>query len=194
MESEIRITSPFPLSAVPRVWSWCQEFRGRVADDFGPKTLAEFVTRWERTDQKSWAIYRGDELGGMVSFERWTPNTGTAHCTFKRSFWGWKTTLPALQKIAAEIFASDVHKLVFMVYEDNHAIRSLLKQLGAVQEGLVRDATKREGKFVAIVLMGLTQEGLEHGRTVRKQDEHTSDGQPERADVRDVQPGSFRTQ
>ena len=194
MESEIRITSPFPLSAVPRVWTWCQEFRARVADDFGPKTLAEFVTKWENTPQRSWAIYRGDELGGMVSFEQWTELVGTAHCTFKRSFWGWRTTLPALAQIAGEIFAGGIHKLVFMVYEDNHAIRSLLKQLGAVQEGLIHEATKREGKFVSIVVMGLTQEGSQNGRTVRQQNADEPDGKPERTDVRDVQPGSIRTQ
>ena len=41
--SVVRVESPFPAHAVPRIWTWIERFRNRVADDFAPQTLEEFA-------------------------------------------------------------------------------------------------------------------------------------------------------
>ncbi len=157
---DIRVVSPFPAAAVPRVWTWIQEFRGRVSDDFGAKSLADFVECWEAREQQTWAVYRGDEIGGVITFERLSPIAGTAHCVFKKSFWGRKTTLPATSEVARQIFAQGVEKLVFCVFEDNHAIRSLLRDLGAKQEGVLRKQTIRNGQRTDVIVTRINSETL----------------------------------
>jgi hypothetical protein len=45
----------------------------------------------------------------VITFERLSPIAGTAHCVFKKSFWGRKTTLPATADVALQIFAQGVN-------------------------------------------------------------------------------------
>lgn len=159
---EIRTESPFPEYAWPRVWSWIETFRHRVADDFGPKTLEEFVEqRMAATHEKTWAVYRDGELGGIVSFQALTPWLGTAHCLFKKNLWGFETTIPALRAVAEEIFATGIWKLTVMPFRDNLQIKGVLKRLGAECEGTLREHTVREGKPVDVLLYGLTRKRFE---------------------------------
>lgn len=161
---KIEVVSPFPLESLPRVWMWIQSFKNRVADDYGPKTLDQFVEKSmsEIPSMITWAVYRDGELGGMVTFQRWSPVLGTCHCLFKKEMWGRKTTLPALQEIAQEIFDSGVHKISMCVFSDNKAIIALLKDLGGVTEGHYRQHTVRGGKLVDMTLIALFEEGFNH--------------------------------
>ena len=72
----VEIVEPFPPHAVPRIWSWTQEFRNRVADDWSPSTLDDFVGDWESKSaagRRTWAVLRDGELGGMVNSMRLSP-------------------------------------------------------------------------------------------------------------------------
>lgn len=161
--SEIRVESPFPVAAWPRVWSWIEEFRSRVADDFGPRTLSEFVELQLGLEgrQKTWAVYKGGELCGMVSFEPSSDVTGTSHALFRRDFWGRATTEQALRLVYAEVFAGGTHKIVGTPFRDNHAMIALAHQVGFQKEGILREHTKRKGLYVDMVVMGMTQGDFE---------------------------------
>jgi RimJ/RimL family protein N-acetyltransferase len=159
----IEVVSPFPLQSLPRVWRWIQSFRDRVSDDYSPQTLDAFVEKAlaDAGRLQTWAVYRDGELGGMVSFERWTDVLGTCHCLFKREMWGRKTTLPALQQIAGEIFAGGTTKIAMCVFSDNRAIKALIKDLGGVTEGQYRKHTMRGGQLVDMTALALFKEGFE---------------------------------
>lgn len=165
----ITVESPFPLHSLPRVWGWIQSFRNRVADDFGPQTLEAFVEKGiaDAERVRTWAVYRDGELGGMVTFEKWTEILGTCHCLFKREMWGRKTTLPALEQILKEIFAEGILKISLCVFADNKAIIALVKDLGGVTEGHYRNHTRRNGELVDMVAIALFQEGFEHATSSR---------------------------
>lgn len=163
----IEVRSPFPIESLPRVWGWIERFRNRVVDDFSPATLNAFVEKSieDAKQMTTWAVYRDGELGGMVSFQQWTPVLGTCHCLFKREMWGRKTTLPALQQIATEIFATGISKISMCVFSDNKAIIALVKDLGGVTEGRYRNHTMRGGKLVDMTAIALFKEGFENANT-----------------------------
>jgi RimJ/RimL family protein N-acetyltransferase len=158
------LVKPFPMYELPRVWLWVQQFRSRVADDFSPKTLDEFVEveMARMTRQMTWGVYRGGELGGLIAFEPSSPVVGTAHVTFRRSFWGHKTSVPAMREAYAQVFAEGYRKILSFVFSDNNAIRSLAKELGLKEEGVLREQTLRNGRPVDMVALGLLREEFEH--------------------------------
>jgi len=161
---DLRIESPFPAHAYPRVWGWIETFRSRVLDDFSPQSLPEYLERClaDSDRLKTWAVYRDGELGGMVTFEQWNPMLGTCHCLFKKALWGRAVTLPALQQIAQEIFTdTKTTKIAMCVFHDNRPIRSLLTDLGAVIEGTYKAHTMRNGKPCDMIAFALFKDQFE---------------------------------
>jgi RimJ/RimL family protein N-acetyltransferase len=160
---DIRVVSPFPSAAWPRVWAWIEDFRNRVADDFGPKTLQEFVA-WQiarESIERTWAVYRDGELCGMASFVKGGPETGEAHALFRKDYWGRETTHTAMRMVYAEIFAAGIHKIVCLPFRDNNAMVALCKQLGFEREGTFREQTRRGGLLVDQAILGLTKGDFE---------------------------------
>jgi RimJ/RimL family protein N-acetyltransferase len=159
---ELRVETPFPEYAVPRIWIWMQEFRGRVLDDFAPKDLPGFMAEWaqrQAAGQQTWVVYRDGEPGGLVTFEVASPVAGWTHCLFSRRFWGQDTTIPALQRVYRQIFeTTQTRKLCALAFADNFQVIGLARRLGAKREGLLRQQTTRGGKAVDMVVLGLLRE------------------------------------
>jgi RimJ/RimL family protein N-acetyltransferase len=151
------ILSPFPAWAVPRVWVWMQQFRGRVMDDFGPRTLEEFMAEWEARQpaRMSWAVLRDGEIGGLVVVDRQSPVLGATHCVFKRSFWGHEDTVDALKQIYEQAFSAGIQKLSCAVFPDNAQLIHLARRVGARREGRLKNHTLRDGKPADLLILGL---------------------------------------
>lgn len=166
----VRVESPFPACAVPRLWNWTKEFRHRVADDFAPKTLEEFFEHWTRSMKtaKAWGVLRGDELGGMIMIQPLSPVTGATHCIFKPEFWGRATTDFALKLAYMEVFDGGCNKLISTVFADNAAIIALAKRLGGRIEGKLRQNTRRDGKLVDQLVIGLLKVDFETAWRLRR--------------------------
>lgn len=161
---EISVQSPFPLHAVPRIWAWIQDFRWRVSDDFGPASEEEFVRTWlDRLEvQRSWAVYRDGELGGVVTASQETPIVATAHCLFAKRFWGHETTLPALRLAFGEIYRDfGVSKIASLAFEDNKQLLCLVRLLGGEKEGVLRKHTLRKGELVNMIAIGVLRSDFE---------------------------------
>jgi RimJ/RimL family protein N-acetyltransferase len=158
---DIRVETPFPAAAWPRVWQWVSDFRSRVADDFAPKTLEDFVAQQLASSGRTWATYRDGELCGMVSFEPVSPVSGLTHCLFRKDFWGRNTTREALRLVYTEIFAGGCHKVFGTPFRDNNAMISLARSIGFQREGVLREQTKRGGVFVDMVVLGMTKGDFE---------------------------------
>ncbi|HLG99821.1 MAG TPA: GNAT family protein [Bryobacteraceae bacterium] len=157
----VRVEKGFPLYAVPRVWQWMSRFRGRVADDFSPKTLDEFVARWVELDargRKTWQVIRDGDLGGVIESSRLSPVLADLHCIFKRSFWGHETTVASLRMVCEELFADGVIKIMSTAFRSNHALIGIVKALGGSKEGLLAGQTLQNGKPVDAVILGLRKE------------------------------------
>lgn len=144
-----------------------QEFRARVADDFAPATLDAFVRQWrarQAVGQRSWAVLRNGELGGLVTFQAENTHCGVTHCLFKKTFWGHETTLPALRLVYASIFAEGYHKVASLAFADNVQILHMARRLGGDREGTLREHTMRGGAPVDMMIIGLTRTQFERAQ------------------------------
>lgn len=153
--------SPFPEHALPRVWKWIEAFRWRVADDFGPKTLDEFVQHVGR-EPLTWGVFRGDELGGLVTARPLSPVTVESAYLFKREFWGSEATAEGLRTVYAELFAKGYERIFGLVFADNAQLLGLMKRMGFEREGRLRAHTRRNGKPVDLIVAGLLKGDFEH--------------------------------
>ena len=160
---QVALVSPFPFASLPRVWHWIEPFRGKVADDFAPQTLEDFIAHvsasWKR--QKTWGIVGDGELGGLILFERLTPWLGTAHVLLKPDFQGRGVAVKACRAAVAEMFGLGIGKLTFRVLAGNLAIGSLLVNIGARREGTQEAETLRNGEPADVWLYGLTKKTFE---------------------------------
>jgi RimJ/RimL family protein N-acetyltransferase len=177
---KIELISPFPFEALPRVWGWIAGFRQKVADDFAPQTLGDFVahmaSRWGH--QKTWAIAGDGELGGLIIFERLSPWRGTAHVILKPDFQGRGIAVKACRQAVREMFQEKgIGKLEFQALAGNLAVGSLLTNIGAKREGTFEGHTLSGGKPRDVWMYGLTKAAFEeqqHVVSVRTnhQDQH----------------------
>lgn len=146
-----------------------EPFRHQVNDDFSPKTLDEFVefSLGVSAHWRTWGVYRGDELGGLIAVEPLSPVVVAAHLTFKKSFWGSKTTIEATRQ-ALDIGFKDgpIRKVCGMVFADNNAVRGMYKRLGFREEGILKSQTVRDGQPIDVVVCGMTKE-MWNGTTQR---------------------------
>jgi RimJ/RimL family protein N-acetyltransferase len=176
----ITVSSPFPPDHLFDVWDWAAARLDKVSDDFGPSTRDEFIDRKLRESElviqrevegeivtvplvTTWGVWKGEKLGGYVSFHRdpfrvWM---GEAHTIFRKDFWGWATTAPALVSVARQIFKVGIKKITMRPFQDNQAMHALIEHIGGVHEGTLRSETLRDGKLVNVKVYGLMQEELE---------------------------------
>ncbi len=182
---EIRVESPFPFAALPRVWRWIESFHAKVADDFAPKTLSDFVrhmgAKWGQ--QKTWAIYGDGELGGLITFERLNPWLGTAHMLLKPELQGRGLAVRALRVAFGEMFQQGIGKLVFFVLAGNLAVGSLVINVGAKREGTLEGHTLSDGRPRDVWVYGLSKAAFEekhHVISIRTDDadQHIEREQP----------------
>lgn len=159
---KLEVVSPFPVEALPRMWAWTEPFRNRIADDFGPQSIDQYIDwQFQNPPDLSWAVYGDGELGGMITYFRLSPWVGTAHCLFKKDFQG-KGIAPSACRVAiAQMFQTGIGKLIFQPMSGNKAIGSLLIYLGAKREGYLRSHTLVGGQPTNINLYGLLKEEFE---------------------------------
>ena len=156
--SDWRIVTPFPEKRWPRVWVWVEEFRSRVMDDFAPQTLEEFVAQRMHCApfEATYGVERGGELGGLIVVQAVNPHLASAHCLFKKTFWGHETTLAAVQAVFLDWFTNTgVEKITSIAFADNHQILAMVRKLGGDKEGHLYKHTLRDGKPVDQMLLGI---------------------------------------
>jgi RimJ/RimL family protein N-acetyltransferase len=153
----IRVASPFPAYAIPRMWDWMKEFGvWRVNDDFGPTDRESFIEHWLTAEGvETWGVWRDEELGGIITVQQVNVHLATAHMLFKKSFFGMTTTIPATREVFAQVFARGVGRIESYVFEDNAAMVGLAKKLGAEKEGRLRERTIRKGRKIDLLILGL---------------------------------------
>ncbi|MFN3326742.1 MAG: GNAT family N-acetyltransferase [Bryobacteraceae bacterium] len=157
----VRIQSPFPEYAVPELWFAMQEFRHRLADDFGPRTIEEFLAAWRTTEATRWVVWKDEDLAGLVELQAVSPIVGLIHCFFRPPFWGRGITDEAMRLVFREIFGVGFEKVMAMPFADNRNVLAMAKRMGLVREGLLRSQTRRGGELVDVVILSLFREEFE---------------------------------
>lgn len=147
---------PFDPSDFPLVYSWCTKFWDSVCDDDIPGDEVNFVNFKMMQGSINLAVYRDDQLGGMLSCGPVNSWVTQAHCIFRKEAWGSEFTIPALQLGIDFAFEKlGYKKIISMVYEHNARMRALLEKLGAKQEGFHVAQTRQNGKPVNMVSYGI---------------------------------------
>ena len=165
----ITVESPFPVEELPRVWLWIQESPHALMNNLGPQTIEEFVDYWMERKAVTWGVYRDGILGGWIVYEPTNRVTGNAHCVFKKgegrhdSFFGHKTTVPALSLAFDEMFSIGVQRIGMLVFQSNRAVQSLIKALGGELEAIHFNPRDDQGRLVLLNAQTEVQPMLQYG-------------------------------
>jgi RimJ/RimL family protein N-acetyltransferase len=152
----------FPLAALPDAWKWLNEFPARNFDDYGATSLAEFTAAMEQRaiTETIVGVLEAGELVGIMAYLPLSPRSGALHgvCFAKRvhgtgiAAWGLRTLL-------SELFRGGIEKVSASYFADNGRVRSFLAKCGAVDEGLLKAQTLRNGKAIDMWLVAFFKGG-----------------------------------
>lgn len=137
MDNPIELLSPFPETDYPAMYHWFASLKGgRDYYDHGT-TLNEFVELQRRRSPhvQTWGAYRNDELGGYIEFAPCDARVGFAKLIFKKSFWGNKSCVPAIDNAMEQIWSQGFEAVLFDPLFRNSQIRYMLRQVGAREAG-----------------------------------------------------------
>ena len=172
----IEFRQPFPAFAWPLAWQWANARRRQLADDFFPRTMAEFVESYSVrfANARTYGVWKNDNIGGVVIFERASEVVVTAHILLSRRLWG----IPAsdLRRAATLLFDAEPETIRIQAFVPawNRLAIALAVRIGAKNEGTLRCATLRNDAPADAVVVGLTREDL-HGTELRRGDEFGTD-------------------
>lgn len=159
------ILQPFEEADLPIAWSWAQSYWHMIADDFAIRDQRDFIEFKISQMAIQLGVWRDGELGGLLTCEPQSPVLCQAHAMFKKgidrrdSFWGWDTTVPALQLGIDVAWKMGYSKIACLVFEDNAAMNKLLERVGGRLEGVLMNHTRREGQMVNMHQWGILKEG-----------------------------------
>ena len=170
----IELIEPIPVWSYPLIWGWYEQSRRVASDDFGPKTINEFVELYGGRAQSGrvFGICINGQIGGVVEFEQATPALAIGHILFAPWFLRQRgASAAALKAACARLFeTSGTVKILGLIPEDNRLAIAMCVRHGATVEGLLRHHTVRDGKPINAVAVGVTKEefgGIERGTQLR---------------------------
>lgn len=169
MVNPLKLVTPFPPSELPSLFLWIASFKDMVLGDNAPQSIGEFVDDWQQKGEglKTWAVMRGDEFGGYIEYDPFvplevrhlakegTPQAGYCEALFKQSFWGNERTVPILDEVMEQLFASEVELVLFRPFQHNKAIRAMVRDLGAREVGPVSYGETRNHEPVTRMMFAL---------------------------------------
>lgn len=144
----LTLTSPLPASGYPSAWAWLREFPSANFDDYGPATFSDFCGAMiERSKaERTWGVLHCGVPCGIIAYLPITPRSGTFHgICFSREVHGTGVARAAVSRVIQEIFESGIEKISATFFADNLRVARFLASLGAVDEGLLRKHTVRDG-------------------------------------------------
>lgn len=150
------LVTPFPEEHLPLMWAWLQEFRAQMVDDYSPHTYDEMLER-NRGDlangMKMYAMVRDGKPVGAVWGEALGDGQYMGHLVFERYTLSTAEKLEMARDAVRQMFADGARKICWQSFADNRAFTIFLRRLGAVIEGRFREATRRNGELVDIVIL-----------------------------------------
>ena len=153
----VHLIDPFPAEHIDKAFEWMHEYPERSLDDSMPKTKREFQAMMERRGEEeyTYCVMQDGEPVGFIGFAFTGPITGSMRgVCFTKSVHGNGTAVRAMRGVLQQHFDySGMHKISAFPFADNHRAIAFYKKLGAKTEGVLRQHSKRDGKFVDIVML-----------------------------------------
>ena len=144
----------FPLERLPELWAWLGQFPENNFDDAGPRSLEEFEAEMRRrlaSGQWLLGVAADGRLVGAIGFECLAPYLGMFRgIVFDRSVHGAGIAAQAVRAVLERAFRTGIEKVSALYFADNKRIDGLLIKLGAIDEGLLRKHTRRNGQPVDV--------------------------------------------
>ena len=157
----IRLVLPFPGEAIPLIWEWVNESPEKYFDDYTLETREEFISRVHQQleSQHIWGVLKNGELVGMVGYLPYNKKVGSfCGIVFTKTAWDSGTAVKALRMIIKGLFCWGIEKIAASYFADDLQARRSLKDLGAVEEGLLRKQNWRDGIPVDTWLVAIFRE------------------------------------
>jgi|SRR5579864_8788951 len=158
---KVQTFTPFPAEAISLVWDWMNEFPLANFDDYGPNNLAEFVEEMADRSlrESSWIVLADGDPVGYVGYIPITQRLGTFHgICFTKRVHGSGVAHEAIASILRDLYRLGVEKVAASFFSDNLRVGRFLTSLGAVDEGLLREHTLRNGEKMNMRVMAFFKE------------------------------------
>lgn len=125
-------------------------------DDFWPKEYSDLAAEMDRraVQERTILVTQDGEPVGFIGIARLSPILGTLRgVCFTKDVHGNGTAMRAVRAALQQEFDADVHKIMAWPFADNGRSIAFYKKLGAVEEGLLKGQTLRDGKLTDILLL-----------------------------------------
>ena len=144
---------------VDLAWQWLREFPGSNFDDYGPRSKAEFavsVAERVRGGELIVTVLADEQPVGLIGYMPITERLGSFHgICFAKRVHGTGVAKRAVEMFLADLFSAGVEKVVATYFADSVNVGRLLQSVGAVEEGLLRRQTLRDGKPIDMCLIAI---------------------------------------
>lgn len=154
---------PAPKDVYPQVWKLLREFSEQTMGDLCPKSLEEMTAKSEadlKAGGKQYAVMGPDGPLGFIWCENIGDNMAFGHLVFEREGLSTIEKVAATRQAVRKLFEDGFRKIIWMFFADNRAFRIFMKRIGAVEEGLMRQHTRRNGALVDASFMASFPEGI----------------------------------
>lgn len=153
---ELALVDPVPEGFLPLVWQWLNEWSGQTLDDYSPSNLKQLIEK-SRRDQaaggRSYGITADGKPTGAIWFEAMGDGMFAGHLVFPREGLSPKGKLQSVKMTLDNLFASGGRKVLWPHFADNRAFHIFLRRLGATEEGLLKQQTRRRGELADVRVM-----------------------------------------
>lgn len=142
---------------IQKLWAWLNEPRTAQFDDYGARTLEEFLKDLEaRRDRVAdWTIFGESGAVGYIGVERSSPILATFRGIVIAPEWRGKGLGTSAVRSVMEILKRNgVKKFLAGIFADNAPVLNFLVQLGFKQEGYLYGVARRDGRPLDMRIMG----------------------------------------
>jgi hypothetical protein len=155
---------PLPQCYYPQLWNLLQQFSHQTLGDICPKSLDELIAKDKRDVENGSKDYIAFGTCGAVGFI-WAESVGDdlamGHLVFEREGITSREKVEATREAIECMFRDGFRKIMWMFFADNRAFRIFLRKVGAVEEGILRQHTRRNGALVDAAFMASFPEGAQ---------------------------------
>jgi RimJ/RimL family protein N-acetyltransferase len=179
----VDLISPFPMQEIERVKGWIHCYHSFIVDDTTPAGDDKFVMELLKTElsapfTSSWAVidkfnvtnsHHEVPLVGFLQCQLFSPYNGYMHVMSSRSCWGKGLMDEAFNKVIDGLFSENpqICRLSMVIFDKSRPAKSFAFRHGFKLEGKFDDFTRKDGKPIRVVHLGLLRRDWEAAQIVQ---------------------------
>lgn len=153
---KLELVTPFPPEAYSELHRWFIQMPDKSLDDSWPKNFEDVCRMFDARSETEYTcmVAENGTPVGFIGFQQLTPHLGSLRgVCFDQKVHGNGTALRALRAVLQQQFDHGIYKVMAFPFVDNPRAHRFYQKLGAVDEGILRNHTLRDGKMVDLHLM-----------------------------------------